>query len=121
MKTAKNILREITRKYNIDLTLSEAKEILAEIDFGIGDFSLEIDNMEFRIIHEDDIDSIHTEEIEEMTKDIFLGGNEIPWWIEIDWEKTAENVRQADGYGHHFATYDGEELYTDDWYIFRVN
>lgn len=119
MKTAKNILREIANEYGITLSLSEAKEILDTLDNLSGDEVIEIDGMEFRLIHKDDIDDIHTEEIEDIVKDCY--GIDIPDWVEIDWEQTAENVRQADGYGHHFAIYDHNELYTDGWYIFRTN
>lgn len=121
MKIAKNILREIANEYGVNLSLSEAKETLAMLDEISGDGFYEIDGMDFRIIHEDCIDGIHTEEIEELTKECYLGGADIPYWIEIDWEKTAENVRQADGYGNHFGCYDHNEMYTDGWYIFRVN
>ncbi len=40
--------------------------------------------------------------------------------IEIDWEATARNTL-ADGYGHTFAGYDGEEHSAAGYYIFRTN
>lgn len=125
MKTAKNILREICNEYNIDLDLRDTKEAFSSLYsnlYGkVFDFSFELDGMEFRIIDEDFINDIHTEEIEELTKDCYLDGNDLPWWVEVDWEETAKNLRDTDGYGHHFNHYDGGELYTDGWYIFRTN
>lgn len=124
MKIAKNILREIANEYGVNLSLSEAKEVLNTLHVMTNTdsyFYFEVGGMEFRLINEDCIDGIHTEEIEELVKECYLGSADIPYWIEIDWEKTAENVRQSDGYGHHFSHYDGNELYTDDWYIFRTN
>lgn len=46
------------------------------------------------------------------------------WWIEIDWDKTIDNVF-TDGYGHHFSSYDGSEeqieFKDETYYIFRTN
>ena len=53
-----------------------------------------------------------------------LGAGKL-WWVAIDWEKTAQNCLDADGYGHHFASYDGDELEImlngDLYYFFRTN
>ena len=32
-----------------------------------------------------------------------------------------EEYIAADGYGHHFAHYDGEELELSDYYVFKIN
>lgn len=91
------------------------------------DFHINIDGNEYRFIDEDDIDDIAVEEIKEVVKDCYLNGTDLDklWWIEIDWEKTADNCIRADGYGHHFSHYDGSEeeatLFGSDWYIFRTN
>lgn len=89
------------------------------------DFTIELDNKEFRFISENTIEATYHDEQKDLIEDCFLGGKELPWWIEIDWEQTIENVFNADGYGHHFSSYDGsEESFAHDgelWYIFRTN
>lgn len=75
---------------------------------------------EFRLIHEDDIWDIYVDYIEELTKDCYLHGNELPDFLAIDWEQTAENC-SADGYGHSFSGYDGSEELLHGVYIFCVN
>jgi hypothetical protein len=40
--------------------------------------------------------------------------------VPIDWEETAQNA-YADGYGHTFASYDGDEHEAADHWIFRTN
>lgn len=91
------------------------------------DFSINIDGNEYRFIDAAEIDDIAVEEIKELVKDCYLNGTDLDklWWIEIDWEKTADNCISADGYGHHFSGYDGSEeearLLNRDWYIFRTN
>ena len=86
------------------------------------DFTCEIDGREFRFIHEDAIERIHREEIEYFVDDCYLGGKEIPDVIRryFDYDSFARDCRISDGYGHHFAQYDGNELEADGWYIFRV-
>lgn len=88
------------------------------------DFYIEIDGSEYRFIAESHIWDIYVDSIEELSRDCFLG-SDIPWWIAIDWEETAENCLQADGYGHHFASYDGDEheckIGVENYYYFRTN
>ena len=86
------------------------------------DFTCDIDGSEYRFIHEDAIERIHRQEIEELVNDCYLGGKEIPDVVRryFDYDSFARDCRISDGYGHHFASYDGEELEADGWYIFRV-
>ena len=42
--------------------------------------------------------------VEEMLKDYGYLPPEIPWYIEIDWEKTAENIAQDYGTVDHLGT-----------------
>ena len=89
-----------------------------------GDFTLGIDGQEFRLIDEEYIRDIAQEEISETIKECYLqtfDGKDLPWWIEIDWDKTVQNCIDADGYGHHFSHYDGSEYEAGGWYIFRTN
>lgn len=89
------------------------------------DFYVEIDGSEFRFIAESDIWDIYVEGIKDITEECYLGGNELPWWVSVDWEKTARNCYDADGYGHHFASYDGHEheckIGEENYYYFRTN
>lgn len=111
--------------YELDLSINrdEVRELLDQLN-SENDFWIEIDGQEYRFIHADVIWETYKEAIEETTKDCYLGGNELPWWIEIDWEKTAENCL-LDGYGHQFSSYDGYEIeYTfgeENYHIFRTN
>lgn len=108
-----------------NLTLSEAKWIMQEIiDNVVGeacvDHNLDIDGGEVRIISEDHIDSIWTDSLIEQVKDCYEGLNDLPCFIEIDWEETATNLK-VDGMGHHFNHYDGGEENAEGVYIFRTN
>ena len=110
----------------IKTTKEERHELLKSL-YKESDFYWEADGAEYRIICEDVIEEIHTEEVKDQTQDAYLNTTDLEklWWIAIDWEQTAENVRQSDGYGHHFSHYDhSEEEFRLDrvWYhVFRVN
>lgn len=87
------------------------------------DFHIEFNGNEYRIIHNDSIWGIYVEEIKTIVNDCYdLKLDKIPSFIavSIDWEQTAKNA-YVDGYGHTFATYDGEEIETKHYHIFRVN
>lgn len=114
------ILLEITGE---KLVYSEVKELFDDIEMKESDdFTIDFAGGEFRIIDEDSIFDIYVDEIEELTKDCYLGGGDLPSWVAIDWETTAKNVLDYDGYGHHFASWDGEEHETRStgYYIFRI-
>ena len=124
----RDILETITDTLDLQVDRSEVREIERQIQGGdYNDFYAEIDGGEYRFIHEDFIWKIYVEGIKELTQDGYLGGTDLDkhWWIAIDWEKTAENCYDADGYGHHFAGYDGYEYEADIddtlYYIFRTN
>jgi hypothetical protein len=89
------------------------------------DFTIELDNKEFRFISENTIEATYYDSQKELIEEVYFPKENLPWWIEIDWEQTIENVLSADGYGNHFSTYDGsEESFAHDgelWYIFRTN
>jgi len=125
MNTAENILLEIANEYSIDISESDIKQEYIELLENVidsDDNTIELDGMEFRIINENAIREIYQTSQEELIKDCYFPTlQEIPWWLEIDWETTVQNCLDSDGYGHHFASYDGGELYTDGFYIFRTN
>ena len=122
---AENIFNVLKSTYDIDiLDEDQRQEYIDTIENAIESDSstIELDGMEFRLINEDAIREIYQDEQEELIKDCYFPNlKEIPWWLEIDWEKTVDNVLNSDGYGNHFSTYDGGELYTDGFYIFRTN
>lgn len=74
---------------------------------------------EVRLIHESEIDDIWKESLIEMIKDCY-DLSDVPSFVEIDWEATAKNC-MVDGKGHHFASYDHQEHYSNGFYIFRIN
>jgi hypothetical protein len=110
----------------IEATKEERHELLNSL-YTDNEFYWGADGAEYRIISEDVIEEIHTEEVKEQTIDCYLNGTNLDklWWIAIDWEETARNVRESDGYGHHFSHYDhSEQEFRLDrvWYhVFRVN
>ena len=108
---------------DVDPTADEIQNLQDLIDKRDMDFHIELDGNEYRVIEEDFIDDIAQDEIQDIVQDCYLGGTDLNkyWWIEIDWKKTAQNCINADGYGHHFASYDGDEFYHEGWYFFRTN
>lgn len=125
----KTINREVLEFIHEELELSvdreEARELVDQLE-SEDDFYQEIDGEEYRFIRDSEIWDIYVEGIREITEDCYLGGANLDkyWWIAIDWETTAENCH-ADGYGHHFSSYDGSEIEYDfddqSWWIFRTN
>lgn len=74
---------------------------------------------EVRLICEEEIDQIWHDSLIEQIKDCYDLSN-VPSFVEIDWDTTADNCK-VDGKGHHFSSYDGEEHYSNGFYIFRTN
>jgi hypothetical protein len=129
----KKQIKELTAKlywrlledYNISATDDELDDLVNSSDEL--DFCIVLDGNEYRFIDGKFIWDIYVEEIQQVTEECYLDGMDTDklWWIAIDWEKTAENCLDADGYGHHFASYDGDELEImlngDLYYFFRTN
>jgi len=111
--------------YNISAADDEIDDLVDSSDEQ--DFCIELDGKEYRFIDDKYIWDIYVEEIQSVTEECYLNdiNTDNLWWIAIDWEKTAQNCFDADGYGHHFASYDGEELEImlngDLYYFFRTN
>lgn len=98
-------------------------DALESLDCGGDDFTLDFDGNEYRIIKDSAIWEIYRDEIENIVTDCYdLKLDKIPPFIafSIDWEQTAQNA-YADGYGHTFAGYDGDEREAADHWIFRTN
>ena len=118
-------LRSELLNWNIDVTNDELDDLVNSSDEQ--DFCIVLDGNEYRFIDDKFIWDIYVDEIQQVTEDCYLCGMDTDklWWIAIDWEKTAQNCLDADGYGHHFASYDGEELEImldgDLYYFFRTH
>ena len=108
-----------------ELCLFEARDVMQEIidnvvDCGNVDYCLDVANLgEVRIISEDHIDSVWTDSLIEQVKECY-DLSDVPSFVVIDWEETAENCK-IDGMGHHFNSYDGGEENAENVYIFRTN
>jgi hypothetical protein len=115
---------ELQERLDITISKDEFNNLLEELYIS-NDFNIILDGLDYRFINEDAIESIHFDEVKEQLKDCYAGLNELPWFIKIDWDDTIENIRDADGYGHHFSTWDGsEEIFKfesgESYYIFRI-
>ncbi len=132
-KDGVDIIKEIREALNIiqvsmsacdseldDFSNWEFKELLEKVlDNDEDDTSVELPSGECRLIDKDAIDQIWHDSLIEQIKDCY-DLSEVPSFVEIDWDKTAENCK-VDGLGHHFSSYDGNEHSTESFYIFRTN
>lgn len=120
-KNTLNLIRYMINQENPSLLYSEIKAYIIDLNNKIeseNDFFFEFDGVEHRIIHEDYIDEIWTESLIEQIKDCY-DLSDIPSFVAIDWEQTAENCK-IDGLGHHFNYYNGSEDYIGNYYVFRL-
>lgn len=122
------LLQDIANQHTHDLDSIDSDQIEDALNYlednsTKDEFTLEFDGNEYRIISDSEIWGIYVDSIRQITEDCYdLKLDKLPAFLafEIDWVRTAENC-YADGYGHIFATYDGEELESGDWWVFRVN
>lgn len=100
----------------------EAARAIMDAEDG-DDFRFTVDRDEYRVIHDDAIERIHDDEIREMVDDCYLSDESIPATIRryFDYESFARDCRLSDGYGHHFSSYDGNEIEVGDYHVFRLN
>ena len=84
-------------------------------DYGL-DF--EFEGVEHRIIGKGEIDDIWTNSLIEQVKECY-DLSDVPSFIAIDWNATAKACK-VDGLGHHFNHYNGGELETSDFHVFRL-
>ena len=103
--------------------LDELGPIVEQMRSDSDDFTAEIVGMEFRFINGDRIKRIYHREMKEFIQDDEL--RSVPSYVKIDWDATINYIFQSDGYGHFFASYDGEEGLDDfgdnEYYLFRIN
>lgn len=114
--------KDLAEELGITISKSEWSEFQDKL--GDADFYIELDGNEYRFILEGSIDDIYYDSQKDLIEECFMP-KDFPSWIEIDWDETIENVKNSDGYGNHFSSYDGSEEYVtfDDYayYIFRTN
>jgi hypothetical protein len=125
MKTTqtREVFNVFTGQLGLSFDTDSADKLFNELHDS-GDFNIDIDGQEFRLIEDEYIRDTAQEEIAATISECYLqtfDGKDLPWWIELDWNKTVQNCIDADGYGHHFSTYDGNEYEAGGWYIFRTN
>lgn len=118
MKT-KDALR-IAKEIDYSDIRSDARAILDSEEGD--DFTVDFGSKVYRFIHDDSIEGIHREEIKELVDDCYLS-RDIPDIAKqyFDYDSFACDCRISDGYGHRFASYDGEEIEVGDWHVFRTN
>lgn len=97
----------------------ELKDLIEKLEGLSDDEFLDLPCGEVRIIAEDAIEEIYHDSIIELVEECY-DLSSIPDFVAIDWDQTVENTK-VDGYGHHFAAYDGEEHFCAGHYIFRTN
>jgi hypothetical protein len=118
------IIDIIETELSIECTTDDAENLIDEM-YRKNDFTIEIDGCEYRFINDSAIWDIYFDEQKDLIEECYINDLNKEWWIVIDWEATIDNVYSADGYGHHFATYDGSEYNinwkNELWYIFRTN
>lgn len=116
----KEVLASLCQYQDISLTFSEAKDALEDIENNISeDFWIKLDGYEFRIISKYSIDQIWTDSLIDQIKECYKLDN-IPSFIEIDWEETANNCK-VDGMGHHFSHYDHSERESEGFHYFLTH
>ena len=69
--------------------LNQLQDILEELKGGGGDEQWKGDWYPVTLINED----YFTDSIEELVKECCGFPKDVPWWVEIDWEKTADNCK----------------------------
>ena len=122
LKSDMRFALELAKIINPSNIREVAREIVDQVE-SEDDYTIEADGEDWRCIHEDAIERIHDDSIRELVDDCYLSDKNIPDVIKnyFDYEKFARDCRISDGYGHHFASYDGEKHEIGDCYLFRIN
>lgn len=125
MKTALQIAKEI----EVSDIRTDARTILEAYASArnCNDFTVDFGRIEYRILSDDEIEAIHRREIEELVDDCYdldkcrTAMGSVGHYLTFDYDALARDARISDGYGQHFASYDGKEIEVGDYHIFRVN
>lgn len=122
MLSNKSMIQTIVDFTVDDFSLSQLKELdehLDDKDDG-RDFCIELPNNghEYRVISEYWIDDILEESLEDLITDCYQLREGSAWLMRyIDWERMAKDT----DYGEHFASYNSEEIFDNNYYYFRTN
>ena len=124
MEQIAEIIEIVEAELGIEVHTDDAEKLIDEM-YCKNDFTIELEGFEYRFINDSEIWDIYHDEQKDLIEELYLPQMRDLWWIEIDWDKTIDNVYSSDGYGHHFASYDGHENNiiwdSETWYIFRTN
>ena len=149
MSNTKDIAQAIIAHHDYPEGFTATKELIEAIreDGDQFDKHIEYANCEYRVIDSKLIDEIMRDELE---SDLYMLGCFNAWFLAdilgtgTDTIETLQNSEafeglgkmivngghleelqkayvSADSYGHHFASYDGEETELNGWYVFRTN
>ena len=120
---------QFAKEFDVSDIRSDARAILEAFENARDDqdFTVNFGRIEYRFIHDDAIERIHRAEIEDLVDDCYsldrvrgdLGS--VGQYLMFDYDALARDARISDGYGHHFAGYDGEEIENGAWHAFRVD
>jgi len=117
--TAINAVNGSLDDYDFEEIMQICIDLDDELENDGEDHYLDLSGGEVRVMAKSTIDAIWTSSLIDQIKDCY-DLRELPSFIVIDWEQTAEDCK-VDGLGHHFSGYDGEEHETENYYIFRTN
>lgn len=126
---------------DLDFDTDQFKEVHLKMGVEMDDFEVN----DYRFIHKDSIDQI---QVEELKSDLYILGCFNDWFLadcsnvplkviqalqKADCykelgelmlehaEEIQESYASTDGYGHHFAHYDGNGLEIGNYFVFRLN
>lgn len=124
LDTAEDIIQKIVEDEGLEIgDLDQFFELRDSLMNEETDFEATLDDETYRFIHEDSIERIFKESAVELAQESHYDElDNLPSFIRenIDWQAVAEEMA-VDGYGLHFATYDHEEHYNNNYYYFRTN
>lgn len=123
------IALQIAKAINVSDLREDARTILEAFEDAkdSSNFTVDFGKIEYRIIHDNVIERVHRESIEELVDDCYglerikQNMGNLAYYLEFDYDSLASDSRMSYGYGHHFASYDGEEIEVENWHIFRTN
>lgn len=119
----------ISKEGQVDLTYSEMKQYLSDLSDALesgSDFEFEFEGVKHRIIDDFVIYDLAVEYTEDMLKDcyyeVYKQIEEMPscLCVSVDWEQSAKNVVDIDGYRACFNPYDHSEDEIGPYHIFRL-
>ena len=124
LDTAEDIIAKLVEDNGLEIDdLDQFFELRDSLMNEETDFEATVGDETYRFIHEDSIEGIFKESAIELVKECnHECFNNMPTLLSanIDWDGVVEEMKH-DGYGLHFATYDHEEHYRNNYYYFRID